>query len=59
MVISIFMILFVTGALFINASHIPAWFLGNEKPTHPNWKFYGFVGITIWILILILANIIL
>jgi hypothetical protein len=49
-------ILFVIGALFFNASHIPTWFLGGEKPTHPQWKTYGLISIAIWILLLILAN---
>jgi antibiotic biosynthesis monooxygenase (ABM) superfamily enzyme len=42
-----------------NASHIPAWFFGSGKPTHPHWKLYGIVGASIWVLILILANTIL
>lgn len=48
--------LFVIGALFIHASHIPVWFLGGGKPTHLYWKSYGIIGIVIFILVLILAN---
>jgi len=55
----LFIILFIVGALFLNASHIPGWLLGAGKPTHPNWKLYGIIGIAIWIMILILANTIL
>ena len=55
----IFMTLFIIGALFFNASHIQAWFLGGGKPTHPHWKLYGVIGFAIWVLILILANTIL
>lgn len=56
---SLFIILFIIGALFSNASHIPAWFLGAGKPTHPHWKIYGVIAGIIWILLLILANTIL
>ena len=59
MTIFIFITLFIIGALFFNASHIPTWFLGGGKPTHPHWKLYGIIGAAIWILILILANTIL
>jgi hypothetical protein len=55
----LFIILFIIGALFLNASHIPLWFLGAGKPTHPHWKLYGIIAIAIWLLILILANTIL
>ncbi len=55
----LFIFLFIIGALFLNASHILAWFLGAGKPTHPRWKFYGAVGLIFWSLILILANTIL
>jgi len=55
----LFIILFILGALFFNASHIPTWFLGAGKPTHLHWKTYGFIGIIIWLLILVLANTIL
>lgn len=55
----IFIILFIIGFLFINAAHIPAWFLSGEKPTHPGWKIYGTIGVIIWILLLILGNTIL
>lgn len=55
----LFIFLFIIGALFLNASHIPAWFLGAGKPTRPHWKFYGAVGLILWFLILILANAIL
>jgi len=37
----------------------PSWFLGPGKPARPHWKLYGFIGIAIWLLILILANTIL
>ena len=52
----IFITLFVIGVLFFNASHVPAWFLGDDKPMHPHWKLYGFIGVGIWVVILILAN---
>lgn len=52
----LFTALFVIGALFINAAHIPAWFIGCGKPSHSHWKLYGFIGFSIWIVILILAN---
>jgi len=52
----LFFVLFLLGALFLNASHIPAWLLGSEKPSREHWKTYGIIGIAIWILILILAN---
>ncbi|GEM_PF-6439810 len=52
-------ILFIIGALFANASHIPAWFLGASKPTHPHWKLYGLIALIIWSAILVLANTIL
>jgi hypothetical protein len=54
-----FIILFIIGAIFLNASHIPSWFLGAGKPTHPHWKIYGFISLAIWILTLVLANTIL
>ncbi len=53
---TIFVILFIVGALFLNASNIPSWFLGAGKPTHQYWKLYGIIGAAIWLLILILAN---
>jgi len=52
----LFITLFIIGGLFINASHIPAWFLGAGKPTHPHWRLYGFIGVIFWLLTLILAN---
>jgi len=55
----IFILLFILGALFLNAAHVPAWFLGASKPTHSHWKTYAIIGVGIWILILILANTIL
>jgi len=56
---AIIIILFIVGALFFNASHIPAWFLGTGKPTHPHWKLYGLIAIIIWLLLLVLGNTIL
>ncbi len=50
-------VLFVLGSLFINASHIPAWFLSGNKPTHKGWKTYLFIGILFYLIILVLANI--
>lgn len=55
----LFIILFIIGSLFANASHIFVWFLSGEKPTHPHWKLYGWVSLGIWLLMLILANTIL
>jgi len=52
----LFLALFVLGSLFLNASHIPAWLLGGKRPTHRNWKIYGIVGMTIYVLIFVLAN---
>lgn len=49
-------VLFVIGALFINASHIPAWLFGDGKPTHKNWKIYGAVSFVVFILMFIAAN---
>lgn len=51
--------LFIIGALFFNASHIPVWFLSGEKPSHPHWKIYGIIAAIIWILLLVLGNAIL
>lgn len=48
--------LFILGALFSNASHIPVWFLGGERPTHSHWKLYGLIALVIWLLIFYLAN---
>jgi len=56
---ALFIILFIIGALFLNASHIVQWFFGAGKPTHPNWKLYGIIGIAIWIMLLMSANTIL
>lgn len=56
MVKYLLIILFIVGALFINASHVPAWILGSGKPKHRHWKLYGLIGIAIWLLILVLAN---
>jgi len=55
----LFLTLFIIGALFINASHLPAWFLGGTKPAHQHWKLYAVIGIVIYSFILILANTIL
>lgn len=55
----IFTFLFIIGALFSNASHIPAWILGGPKPTHPHWKLYGAISLVIWLLMLVLGNTIL
>jgi hypothetical protein len=55
----LFIILFIVDALFANASHIPQWFLGAGKPTHPYWKLYGLIALIIWLVILVLANTIL
>jgi uncharacterized membrane protein len=52
----VLIILFISGILFSNASHIPQWYLGAGKPTHPHWKVYGIIAIIIWILLLVLAN---
>lgn len=52
----IFIILFILGSLFINASHIPAWFLSGDKPTHKGWKAYLLIGTAIYLIILVLAN---
>lgn len=52
----IFIVLFIVGALFLNAAHIPAWFLGGQKPSHPHWKTYAVIAVSIWLLILLLAN---
>jgi hypothetical protein len=57
--IILIVILFVAGALFSNASHIPQWLLGAGKPTHPHWKLYGIIALAIWILLLISVNTIL
>jgi len=50
-------VLFLLGYLFFNASHIPAWIFGEEKPTHKNWEIYGIIAVSIWVLTLIFANI--
>lgn len=55
----LFVFLFIIGGLFINVSHIFAWWLDGKKPTHNHWKLYGFIGFGIWLLIVILANTIL
>lgn len=55
----LFIVLFIIGALFINASHIPVWFLSGKKPKHPHWKTYGLIGLVIWTLLLVLSNTIL
>lgn len=52
----IFIILFILGGLFLNASHIPAWWLGAGKPTHQYWKIYGLIGLGIYFLMFVLAN---
>lgn len=52
-------VLFIIGALFFNASHIPAWFTSGEKPNHPYWKAYASVAFVVWVLMFILANAIL
>jgi len=52
----LFITLFVLGSCFFMASHIPAWYLSGEKPTHPHWKLYGIIAIGFWVLLLILAN---
>ena len=57
MKIAVFVIFFITGGLFFNAAHIPAWFLGAGKPTEPHWKVYAIIGASIWLLLLILANV--
>lgn len=57
MKIALFVILFIAGFLFLNAAHIPAWALGAGKPTEPHWKTYAIIGASIWILLLILANV--
>jgi len=56
MKIALLVILFIAGLLFFNAAHIPAWFLGAGKPTEPHWKVYAIIGVSIWLLLLILAN---
>lgn len=56
MKIAFIILLFVFGALFSNASHIPAWILGGEKPTHPHWKTYGLIALGIWVTLLVLIN---
>jgi len=50
----LFTTLFIIGALFSNASHIPAWLLGGGKPSHPHWKTYAVIAVSIWLLLLIL-----
>ena len=55
----LFILLFFVGALFVNASQIPAWILGGGRPKRKNWKKYLAIGIAIYILILILVNTIL
>lgn len=52
----LFTALFILGSLLLNASQIPAWFLGGGKPTVPHWKIYGAIAIGFWLLMLILAN---
>lgn len=52
----VFIVLFILGSLFINASHIPAWFLSGDKPTHKGWKTYLLIGIAIYLIMLVLAN---
>lgn len=49
--------LFIIGGMFFMASHIPVWFLSGKKPNHQYWKLYSVIAISIWVLILILANI--
>lgn len=48
--------LFIVGSLFLNASHVPAWVLGASKPAHARWKLYAAIGVSFYIVILILAN---
>ena len=60
MIKAIYIALFILGALFSNASQIPAWFLGAGKPDNkqtPHWKAYGAIAATIWIALLVLGNI--
>lgn len=52
---ALFIILFIIGGLFLNAAHIPAWFLSGKKPEHKNWKTYGIIGIIIWLLLAVLV----
>ena len=54
-----FIILFIIGSLFINASHIIPWFLGGQKPNHLHWKTYTIIGVFTYILIFVIANTIL
>lgn len=51
--------LFILGALFSNASQIPAWLLGAGRPSDketPHWRTYGVIAALIWIMLLVLAN---
>ena len=58
MKIAVFVILFVAGSLFLNAAQIPAWVLGAGRDRDiPHWKTYTAIGISIWLLIILLANV--
>lgn len=56
---AVFIVLFIIGFLFLNAAQVTAWVLGEGKPTEPHWKTYASIGVSIWLLLFILANILL
>ena len=58
MKIAVFIILFVAGLLFLNAAQIPALvFGGGREPDIPHWKSYTAIGVSLWLLIVFLANV--
>ena len=57
MKIALFVILFIVRLPFFGAARIPSWFLGAGKPTEPHWKVYAIIAASIWMLLLILANV--
>ncbi len=55
----ILVVIFILGALFSNASQIPAWLLGAGKPNDketPHWKVYGVIAAFLWVGLFAIAN---
>ena len=58
MKIAVFVVLFVAGFLFLNAAQIPAWVFGAGRDQDiPHWKTYTAIGISIWLLMILLVNV--